>query len=200
MAFIVFALGLLLTIAGCGGLLASVDLLPTEVGLLYAGCGVISVCAGFTVISIGVLVRRVEALGSALGSSSGANWRAADGASREAAAQPSDAPQSVPRGLQASAHSAPAVPPPEAEEEPSEPAEEDEPVNENRSGHIPTLHEFEEAIAHPEEPPTLVGRYSAGGANYMIFSDGTIEAETEEGQFRFASMGDFKAYIAGRRE
>jgi hypothetical protein len=33
----------------------------------------------------------------------------------------------------------------------------------------------------------------------MIFSDGTIEAETEQGAFRFASMGDFKAYIAGRK-
>ena len=33
----------------------------------------------------------------------------------------------------------------------------------------------------------------------MIFSDGTIEAETEEGAFKFASMGDFKAYLAGKR-
>jgi hypothetical protein len=33
----------------------------------------------------------------------------------------------------------------------------------------------------------------------MIFSDGTIEAETEQGAFKFASMGDFKAYLGGRQ-
>jgi hypothetical protein len=47
--------------------------------------------------------------------------------------------------------------------------------------------------------PTLVGHYSAGGANYKIFSDGSIEAETEGGAFRFASMDDFKSYLARER-
>jgi len=61
------------------------------------------------------------------------------------------------------------------------------------------MHDVEDTLGHPEPPPRLVGRYSAGGAHYKIFSDGTIEAETDEGQFKFASMADFKAYIAERR-
>ncbi len=33
----------------------------------------------------------------------------------------------------------------------------------------------------------------------MIFSDGSIEAETEDGAFKFASMSEFKAYLAGSK-
>ena len=72
------------------------------------------------------------------------------------------------------------------------------PVEENRRRPA-DLAELEEALAAAKAPPTLVGRYSAGGANYMIFSDGSIEAETEDGAFRFASMDDFKAYLASER-
>ncbi len=32
----------------------------------------------------------------------------------------------------------------------------------------------------------------------MIFSDGSIEAETDEGEFKFASMGDFKKFLIER--
>jgi hypothetical protein len=72
------------------------------------------------------------------------------------------------------------------------------PINENRKGHPPTL-EAPESAAAEAAPPKLVGRYGAGGANYSIFSDGSIEAETEQGAFKFASMGDFKAFIATKR-
>jgi hypothetical protein len=157
-------------------LIASLDLLPTEIGMLYAVCGVVAVSAGFIVLAIGALIRRVDALD--FGS-----------LATEPAHEETDeliAVESLP---------ADRAPPTAPERE----LEEEEPLNENRVGHLPTLAEFENAIAHPEAPPTLVGRYSAGGANYMIFSDGTIEAELEEGAFRFASFGEFKAYIAGRR-
>jgi len=33
----------------------------------------------------------------------------------------------------------------------------------------------------------------------LIFGDGSIEAETAEGRFRFASMGDFKRYLIDRK-
>ena len=49
--------------------------------------------------------------------------------------------------------------------------------------------------AHTDAP----SHYTAGGAKYMIFSDGAIEAETDDGAFRFASMAEFKSYIAGRK-
>ena len=43
--------------------------------------------------------------------------------------------------------------------------------------------------------PTEVGRYEAGGASYALFSDGTIEVETETGLHRFGSMEELKAFI-----
>ena len=47
----------------------------------------------------------------------------------------------------------------------------------------------------PAEAPTVVGRYEANGASYVLFSDGTIEVETESGTHRFASMADLKEHI-----
>ena len=72
------------------------------------------------------------------------------------------------------------------------------PVNQNRAGHLLTLGAMEHAIETPEAPPSLIGRYSSGGAIYMIFDDGSIEAEMQEGTFKLASMADFKQYLADR--
>ncbi len=77
-------------------------------------------------------------------------------------------------------------------------AEDESPINFNRSGHLPSLETIETVLETPEEPqgpPSLIGSYSSAGANYKIFSDGSIEAETGEGTFQFASMGDFKRYL-----
>ena len=87
---------------------------------------------------------------------------------------------------------------PAAEETKEEAGEFEDPVNENRAGRLPTLSEIERAIETPERPPTLIGRYASGGANYMIFSDGSIEAETDEGAFKFPSMGEFKKFLLDR--
>jgi hypothetical protein len=54
------------------------------------------------------------------------------------------------------------------------------------------VHEPEPASA-PE--PTVVGRYSSDGADYTLYSDGSIEAHTPQGHFRFASMADLRAHI-----
>src|SRR5271156_1770703 len=188
MAILVFVLGLILTILGCGALIASVNLVPTDMGILYAGCGAVAASSGLIVVTIGALIRRVDALADAF-------------------SMPSQEP--TPFETLALEPEPPFVPEPAPPEEALEPIAErsaasagggveNEPINENRAGRLPTLAEVEHAIVEPGAPPTLVGRYTAGGANYMIFSDGTIEAETEQGAFRFASMGEFKAYIAGR--
>ena len=47
----------------------------------------------------------------------------------------------------------------------------------------------------PEAPPSMIGSYSSAGANYKIFADGSIEAETSEGTFKFASMSEFKRHL-----
>jgi len=51
----------------------------------------------------------------------------------------------------------------------------------------------DEAVA---AAPTVVGTYSAGGNLYVMYSDGSIEAETGRGVFRFASLDELKHYIA----
>lgn len=44
--------------------------------------------------------------------------------------------------------------------------------------------------------PTVVGSYSAGENAYLMYSDGSIQADTPEGRFRFDSLDDLKAYVA----
>jgi hypothetical protein len=64
------------------------------------------------------------------------------------------------------------------------------------------LTKIETVLETPEEPqgpPSLIGSYSSAGANYKIFADGSIEAETTEGTFKFASMNDFKRHLVERR-
>jgi hypothetical protein len=49
----------------------------------------------------------------------------------------------------------------------------------------------------PEEaPPTVVGTYNSGGNFYIMYSDGSIEAETPAGKFRFTSLDELKDFIA----
>ncbi len=55
---------------------------------------------------------------------------------------------------------------------------------------------FSEAVTEP----TMIGRYEAEGTAYLMFSDGSIEAQSEAGIFRFASMADLKAFIEGKQE
>jgi hypothetical protein len=44
--------------------------------------------------------------------------------------------------------------------------------------------------------PTVVGTYNSGGNFYVMYSDGSIEAETPAGKFRFDSLDELKAFIA----
>lgn len=193
MAIFAFVLGIVFVAAGVGGIIASLDLLPTELGLLYAGCGVLAICAGGVTLAIGALIHRLGALGATIERAQPREaWQtapAADAASGEAEAPLFDEAAAPPGFGQA--------PPVEGVSDDAPPLEDEDAVNENRAGHFPTMSSIEHALAEPEAAPTLVGRYSAGGANYMIFSDGSIEAETENGAFKFASMGEFKAYLAG---
>src|SRR5271165_6093047 len=185
MAFVVFALSVVFMIAGLASGFMSLDLLPTGVGLLYALGGAVAVSMALVALALAALMRRVDALTALV---------------QPPPANVIDAPVET-----APAHQAHEGQPIEIEA----PVEKDgelpadafeEPVNENRAGRLPTLSKIEHAIETPEPPPGLIGRYSSGGANYMIFDDGSIEAETGEGTFKFASMGDFKRYLADRKE
>jgi hypothetical protein len=55
-------------------------------------------------------------------------------------------------------------------------------------------------IAENEQPavPAVVGRYESNGASYVLFDDGSIEAETDSDVYHFASMAELKKFIEGR--
>jgi hypothetical protein len=203
MSWIAFLLGLILVVAGGAAFAASVDLLTTELGLLYATCGAIGLSGGLIIIAIGLLIRRVDALRYALLSK--IDVRPSERpepilpplvAGIEPVIAP--APAAVSADMtQVSGFSPATAPEPSAMLESTD-DQQATPINENRKGHLPSLEASEPVVAE-SDPPTLVGRYGAGGANYSIFSDGSIEAQTEQGAFKFASMTDFKAFIATKR-
>jgi hypothetical protein len=218
MAIFTFVLGLLLVVAGAVGLIGSVDLLPTEIGLLYAACGTVALSAGVVTLAIGALIRRIDVLAAAARAAQNSDSRPISPVTSEPAF--ADAPAArerifadAPAATEPAFAGAPAAREPTFAEAPAarEPTFAEapavtevgphalaagEPVGEDHSSRSATAAAIERAPSEAEAAPTLVGRFSAGGANYMIFSDGSIEAETEGGAYKFASMNDFKAYLA----
>lgn len=198
MAILIFALSLALLIAGGASGYMSLDLLPTSAGVLYALAGAVAVSMAVVTFALGVLVRRIGVLTELL--------RPDASLMSEAAAAPSGHIEpvlfpgdSAPTEMEGAVGAADVAVEAEGGAEPAPLVEEaEDPISQNHGGHLPTPGEGEHAIETPEAPPSLVGRYSSGGANYMIFADGSIEAETPEGAFRFASMGEFKRYLAER--
>jgi hypothetical protein len=50
----------------------------------------------------------------------------------------------------------------------------------------------------PEQPqPEVIGRYEAEGTLYVMYADGSIDAQTEEGVLRFRSMAELQAFFQG---
>jgi hypothetical protein len=190
-AILIFVLSLILVIAAAASGYESLDLLPTSTGVLYALAGAVAACAAVMTFAIGVLTWRIGALMKLVRQSAGpvaipVTFEATPSTEFAHAGDISPAPSAIEAG------------PPERFEEAAR-AEDESPININRSGHLPSLETPEE----PQGPPSLIGSYSSAGANYKIFSDGSIEAETGEGTFQFASMGDFKRHLLetkGNRE
>jgi hypothetical protein len=52
----------------------------------------------------------------------------------------------------------------------------------------------------PDQRPTVIGTYNSGDNRYVMFSDGSIEAETPDGVFRFDSLDELKEFIASGGE
>ncbi len=50
----------------------------------------------------------------------------------------------------------------------------------------------------PQPEPVVVGRYSSGDTNYLMFADGSIEAQTPEGVMRFGSLTELKRFVEKR--
>ncbi len=106
-------------------------------------------------------------------------------------------------------------PAPEPVEEPSAPDHRPPPrVTDFRRGEWPDFPEIlrparppapepvVEEDAAPEfapPPPVLVRRYESGGVAYQLFSDGSIEAQTESGMYKFASLEELRAFIESKK-
>ncbi len=61
--------------------------------------------------------------------------------------------------------------------------------------------EPEEDVASDEpQPPVVVGTYNSGDNKYVMYSDGSIEAQTPSGVFRFGSLDELKEFIAAGGE
>jgi hypothetical protein len=189
MAILIFVLSLILLIAAVAGGYQSVDLLPTSTGVLYALGGAVAASAAVVTFAIALLIWRIDALTNLV---------------RQSAAPASSA--MAPPAETAPAKGEVFVAPPVIEAGPvgadEAPAADDEsPININRTGHLPSLETIETVLetSEPEAPPSLIGSYSSAGANYKIFDDGSIEAETGEETFKFASMADFKRHLLERK-
>jgi hypothetical protein len=194
MAILIFVLSLVLLVAGAASGYQSLDLLPTSIGLLYALAGTVAVSAAVVTFAIAVLIRRIDRLARSAPQSAGRSILAPGfGVNPSAEAATPDEASAPPLTVEAerfgSADEAPGI-------------DEESPINFNRSGHLPSLETVEtepEAPEEPQGPPSLIGSYSSAGANYKIFSDGSIEADTSEGAFKFASMTDFKRHLQERQ-
>ena len=188
MAILIFGLSLILLVAGVASGYQSLDLLPTSLGVLYALAGAVAVCAAVVTFAIAVAIRRIDALTKLMRQSAGPSALAAafEGTSSTESA-PAEEVSAAPSAIEARA--------PESVEAPA--AKDESPININRTGHLPSLETMDSVLEtpEPETPPSLIGSYSSAGANYRIFADGSIEAETTEGTFKFASMGDFKRHL-----
>jgi len=56
----------------------------------------------------------------------------------------------------------------------------------------------DEPSASPQQPkPEIIGNYEAHGAHYTMYADGSIEAETQHGLYRFSSIEELKRFIEG---
>jgi hypothetical protein len=195
MAILIFVLSLVLLVAGAASGYQSLDLLPDGLGVLYALAGAVGVAAAVVTFAIGVAILRIDALAKLVRQS-----RAPAIMDTAHDSQPA-APDATPKIEPAPAEEAVVAPvaveaeTPESVDEPVA-AEDESPININRAGHLPSLDAIETVLETPETPPSMIGSYSSAGANYKIFADGSIEAETSEGTFKFASMTDFKRHLA----
>ena len=189
-AILIFILSLILLIAAAASGYESLDLLPTSVGLLYALIGAVAACGAVVTFAIGALTWRIGALTKLVRQSAGplaapVGFELTPSTETAPAEDVSAALSAIEARTSGTVDEAPG-------------AEDDSPINFNRSGHLPSLEAIETVLETPEEPqgpPTLIGSYSSSGAYYKIFSDGSIEAETGEGTFHFASMSDFKRHL-----
>ncbi|WP_201863630.1 hypothetical protein [Microvirga soli] len=79
----------------------------------------------------------------------------------------------------------------------AEPQRDGEPVVAEADQEAPSE---DKAESDEEGPATVIGTYNSGDNKYVMFSDGSIEAQTPGGTFRFQSLDELKEFIAAGGE
>ena len=100
---------------------------------------------------------------------------------------------------------------PEVQPETAETEARVEPVFEEAEAASEPLDEAEEAVSGDEteavpEPPRpatsdegVVGAYQVGDTHFTMYADGSIQARTPDGEYKFASMDELKTYLASEK-
>ncbi len=217
MPWLISVLGAIMGLAGAYSLWNGLSFIRLDWGQTETVAGTIALSGGIVTVGIGAVLfalrdlRVVPSAARATGPDRAADapveWDAAPispGADSSGSPAPSRSRQAVSRvtsrlatvGIPRAEPVPPAAVPSPVEDEPpirsAPPAAPDE-----RKALRPDPSPRAEVRAEPSivEAPTVVGRYDANGATYVLFSDGTIEVETESGTHRFASMADLKDHI-----
>jgi hypothetical protein len=95
----------------------------------------------------------------------------------------------------------PVFPAVRAEEEPTPPLPVFPPVLPPAAAPVEREPELELPPAPPpERPAAVIGTYNSGDNRYIMFADGSIEAETPDGTFKFGSLDELKEFIAAGGE
>jgi hypothetical protein len=86
-------------------------------------------------------------------------------------------------------------------EEPIEPVDETEAAVEPALDEQPDPETIESAPKEDEaEELVVIGTYNSGGNNYVMYGDGSIQADTPTGRYKFASLEELKEFIAAGGE
>jgi len=83
---------------------------------------------------------------------------------------------------------------PEPAHEPQPAAADEEPAASEE------LHGEGKMAEEPRSGATVIGTYNSGDNTYVMFSDGSIEAQTPGGVFHFKSLDELKAFVASGGE
>lgn len=223
MAWLISGLGAALALVGGYTLWNGISYIRLDWGQTETVAGTVALCAGIVTLALGAilaalrdLAARAEQRPSGVGMEA-LTWSEDDApVARPMIGRVKDRLASVgmPKSRDAASReaaprSAVAAPEPPSTGEP-EPRDLDEDARRDRAPQVAPTARLEPAGQPPAAPrapaapiqapapveaPTVVGRYEANGASYVLFSDGTIEVETESGTHRFASMADLKDHI-----
>ncbi len=200
MPWLIFALGLGLGAGGGWSIVHGYPYMQIEFGWTEVIAGSTALAGGVVTMALAAVLRSLKALRSVVertGLVDVLPWNEAP------KAPPSEEPKSAaPLPLAPKAHVAtratPGGPAPAEVANPrrppsSVPPREPNPENDDAKPRAPVTAPISN---EGPRPTTVLGRYQSSGSSYSLFTDGTIEVESEAGKRRFGSMGELKTFLA----